>query len=135
VLLKIRGNAEAFDSIATALPQILGCTHSNLIHLSIQQCPLQLIRILLSELLTPFPNRFVSDFNAMIEHHLLNVPVAQGKSLIQLDAVADNFARKSMTRVYGQAGKLNAEPVRLFYIRVKLTMPSQVKPNPNQLFE
>jgi hypothetical protein len=68
-------------------------------------------------------DRFVSDFNATIEHYLLNVPVAQGKSLIQPDAVADNFARKSMTGVHGQAGKLNAEPVRLFYIRVKLTMP------------
>ena len=37
MLLEIRGNAETFDSIVTALPEILGCACSKLIHLLIQQ--------------------------------------------------------------------------------------------------
>lgn len=36
----IRGNAEALDSIATPLPQILGCSSSFMIHTAIQQRPL-----------------------------------------------------------------------------------------------
>jgi hypothetical protein len=37
VLLQIRGNAEALNSIVTALSQILGCPCSKLIHPLIQQ--------------------------------------------------------------------------------------------------
>jgi hypothetical protein len=37
VLLEVRGNAEAFNSIATSLPQILGCADSKLIHTLFQQ--------------------------------------------------------------------------------------------------
>lgn len=33
----IRGNAETFDSVATSLPQILGCSNSLIIHSIIQQ--------------------------------------------------------------------------------------------------
>jgi CRP-like cAMP-binding protein len=39
VLLKVSGNAETLDSIATALSQILGCPGSSLIHIIIQQRP------------------------------------------------------------------------------------------------
>jgi hypothetical protein len=37
VLLEVRGNAEAFDSLATSLPQISRCADSKLIHILIQQ--------------------------------------------------------------------------------------------------
>jgi len=42
VLLEVRGNAEAFNSIATSLPQILGCADSKLIHTLFQQRPFKL---------------------------------------------------------------------------------------------
>jgi hypothetical protein len=38
MLLKIRGNAQTLDSLATALAQILGCPDSSMIHCIIQQC-------------------------------------------------------------------------------------------------
>ena len=37
VLLKIRGNAEALDSLVIGLPQILGCPDFSMIHCIIQQ--------------------------------------------------------------------------------------------------
>ena len=47
--------------------------------------------------------------------------------------MANNFAGESMTRVHKQAGAINVEPVRLFYIRVKLTIPPQVRTNAEAL--
>ena len=83
----------------------------------------KLMGVLLSEFLAPLPDCFVGDFDPAIQHHLLDVPVAQGECVVQPDTVTNNFARKSMTGVHEQAGEITVEPVRLFYIRVKLTIP------------
>lgn len=61
----------------------------------------KLIGIPLSELLAPFPNRFIGDLNAPIEHHFLNVSVAQGKGVVEPNAVANDFTRESMTGIHG----------------------------------
>jgi DNA-binding LacI/PurR family transcriptional regulator len=55
----------------------------------------QLIGVLLPEFLAPFSNRFIRYFDAALEHHFLNIPVAQGKGVIKPDTVADNFALES----------------------------------------
>ncbi len=83
-----------------------------------------LIRILLSEFLTPFPNRFVGYFNGTIQHHFLDIPIAQRKGIMQPNAIANNFAGESMTGIHGQAGAIKVELVRLFYIQVNLTIPN-----------
>ena len=43
----------------------------------------KLVRVLLSEFLTPFPNRFIRHLDPAIQHHFLNVPVAQRKQYTQ----------------------------------------------------
>jgi hypothetical protein len=80
----------------------------------------QLIGVLLSELLTPFPNRLVGHFNPAIEHHFLNVPVAQRKGVIQPNAMANNFGGISMTGIHEQEVATKVEPVRLFGSVIKL---------------
>jgi hypothetical protein len=82
-----------------------------------------LIRVLLPELLTPIPNYFIGHLNAAIQHHFLNVPVAQRKGVIQPNTVTDNFAQKSMTGIHEQEVAIKVGPVRLFYSPVYLTMP------------
>jgi len=82
-----------------------------------------LIGGLLSEFLAPFPNRFISDFDSPVQHHFLDIPIAQGKRVIEPDTVTNNLRRESMTRVHGSAIVNGVEPVRLFYRWVKLTMP------------
>ncbi len=83
----------------------------------------KLIRILLPEFLTPFSNCFVSHLNSSIQHHFLNVSVAQGESVVEPDTVTDDFAGKTMPGVHGQPVANKVESGRLFYVRVKLTIP------------
>jgi hypothetical protein len=59
----------------------------------------QLIGVVLSKLLTLFPNRLISDFNPPVHHHFLDVPVTQRKLVIEPDTIANNFARESMPGV------------------------------------
>jgi hypothetical protein len=42
---------------------------------------------LLSELVAPFPDGLTGHPNPAIEHHLLDVSIAQGKSVIKSDTV------------------------------------------------
>jgi len=83
----------------------------------------ELIRILLSEFLAPLLNRFVSHFDAPIQHHFLDIPVAQGKGVIQPNTMANHFGRKSMTGIHEQEVATKVEPVRSFYSPVKVTIP------------
>ena len=81
-----------------------------------------LIGGLLSEFLAPFPNRFISDFDSPVQHHFLDIPIAQGKRVIEPDTVTNNFAGESMTGVHKEQVALTVEPVRLFCIPVNLTI-------------
>ena len=83
----------------------------------------QLIGVLLFKFLAPLPNRFIRHLDAAIEHHFLNIPIAQGKGVIEPDTVTNNFAGESMTGVHKEQVALTVEPVRLFYIPVNLTIP------------
>ncbi len=76
----------------------------------------KLICILLSEFLAPFPNRFVRHLNPAMQHHFLNVSVAQGESVVEPDTVTDDFAGKTMPGVHGQAVANKVESGRLFYV-------------------
>ncbi len=62
----------------------------------------KLIGVLLSEFLAPLPNRFGGDFDPAIQHHFLDIPIAQGERVIEPDTVANNFAGESMTGVHEQ---------------------------------
>ncbi len=64
-----------------------------------------LIRVLLPELAAPFSNGFVGYFDPTIEHYLFDVPIAERKRVIEPDAVADDFARKTVTRVQGRTDR------------------------------
>jgi hypothetical protein len=83
----------------------------------------QLIGVLLPEPLTPFSNRFVPYLDAAVQHHILAVPIAQGKEVVEPDTVTNDFARKAITEIHGQADASIVEAERLFYIPVNLTMP------------
>jgi len=63
----------------------------------------KLIGVLLSEFLTPFPNCFIRHLDPTIEHHFLDIPVAQGERVIEPNTVAGDFAGESMTGVQGSA--------------------------------
>ena len=77
----------------------------------------KLIGILLPEFLAPLPDRFVGDFDSAIQHHFLDIPVAQGERVIEPNAVAHNFAGESMTGVHEQAGEIRVEPVDILHSR------------------
>lgn len=53
----------------------------------------------LTKLAAPVADRFVGNTDAAIEHHLLNISVAEGEGVIQPDAVADDLGRKAVTVV------------------------------------
>ncbi len=76
----------------------------------------KLIGILLPEFLTPLSNRLIRYFDPAIQHHFLDIPVAQRKGVVEPDTVADNFAEEAMTGVHGQGVALRVRPVRLFYL-------------------
>jgi hypothetical protein len=38
----------------------------------------------------------------VIQHHFLNIPIAQGKSVVEPNAIANNLARKAMTGIHEQ---------------------------------
>ena len=59
----------------------------------------KLIGILLPELPAPFPNRLICHLNPAIQHHFLNVSVAQGEGVVEPDAVADDFGGETMAMV------------------------------------
>ena len=42
-----------------------------------------LIRVLLSKPMTPFPNRFIPHLDSAIEHHFFDVPLAEGKGVVE----------------------------------------------------
>jgi len=48
-----------------------------------------------------FPNRFIRHLNPPIQHHFLEVSVAQGKGVVEPNAVADDFAGEAITGVHG----------------------------------
>ncbi|MBD2080177.1 hypothetical protein H6G01_09740 [Leptolyngbya sp. FACHB-17] len=77
----------------------------------------------LPKLLAPFPNRFVRHRDAAVQHHLLDVPVAQGEGVVEPDTVADNFTGKLMAGIHGSGIVNRVQSVRLFYLCVKLIMP------------
>ena len=58
-----------------------------------------LVGVILGKLSGPVANGFISHFNAPIEHHLLDIAVAQGKSVVQPDTVANDFDGKPVTFV------------------------------------
>jgi hypothetical protein len=64
--------------------------------------------------------------NPAIQYHFLDIAIAQGKGVVEPDTVAHNFAGESMTVAYGSAIVNRVEPVRLFYLWVKLTYPDGV---------
>lgn len=43
----------------------------------------KLIRVLLSKPMTPFPNRFIPHLDSAIEHHFFDVPLAEGKGVVE----------------------------------------------------
>ena len=51
------------------------------------------------------------------------IAVAQGERVIEPDTIADDFGWESMTGIHKRKVANRAEAVRLFYIRVKLTIP------------
>ncbi len=67
---------------------------------SIRTLATHLIRVLLPKFLTPFPNRLVGYLNPTVQHHFLNVSVAQGKGVVEPDTVTDDFAGESVTGVH-----------------------------------
>ena len=85
--------------------------------------PTKLIGLLLPEFLAPLPHRFIGEFDAAIQHYLLNVPVAQRKGVVEPDTAANNFAGKFRTGVHEPGIMSEVEPGRLFYLWVKLTIP------------
>ena len=64
------------------------------------------MRRLLPKVLTPFPQRLVSHLAAPLQSHFLNVPVAQGKGVVELDAVTDACPGKTMTGVQESEGAI-----------------------------
>ncbi len=58
-----------------------------------------LVGIGLAKLLAPTPNRLIGNKDVMIEHHLLNVAVAQRKGKIQPNPVLDNLDRETVAMV------------------------------------
>ena len=76
-------------------------TTSSKCHLSAGLGPTatNLIGICLSELSAPFADGFIRHLNAPIEHHFLNVAVAQREGVVEPDAVANNLDGKSVVFV------------------------------------
>ena len=90
---------------------------------NVRTFPTKLIGLLLPEFLAPLPNRFIGDFDAAIQHYLLNVPLAQRKGVVEPDTAANNFAGEAMTGVHESGIVSEVEPGWLFYLWVKLTIP------------
>ena len=44
----------------------------------------------------------ISHLDSPIQHHFLNVAIAQGKGVLEPDTMANDFSRKAVTGVYGQ---------------------------------
>jgi hypothetical protein len=80
----------------------------------------KLVGVPLPKFLTPFPNRFVRQLDAPVQHHLFDIPVAQGKGVVKPDTITDDFARRAMTRVHEPEAANKVESVRLFYLSVNL---------------
>ena len=69
----------------------------------------QLIGIVLPELATPLADGFIGDVDAAFEQELLHVAVAQGETIVEPDAVADDLAGKAVIFVtLGVSGRSHA---------------------------
>lgn len=76
-----------------------------------------LIGVLLPKLVTPFPNGLVGYLNPAIQHHLLNVSLAQGKAVVEPDTVTNDFDGKTVTRIHGQ----NRQTRQILYLSLAQT--------------
>jgi len=85
----------------------------------------QLIGILLPEFLTPFSNRLIRHFNSAIEHHFLDVSVAQREGVVEPDTVTDDFGGKTVTGVHEPEGATSAGAVQFSFSKAKLTIPRE----------
>jgi len=56
----------------------------------------QFLRKVVTELVTPFADGFVGQLNAPVRHHFFHLPIAHGKTEIEPDNLADDFAREPM---------------------------------------
>ena len=63
--------------------------------------PTELIGIDLSKLEAPFPNCFVGNADAAIEHHFVDILEAKRKGVVQPDAVGDDLGGETMPLVTG----------------------------------
>jgi hypothetical protein len=72
---------------------------------NVRAVALKLTCILLFGFLAPFPNRFLRHLNPAIQHHFLNIAVAQGKCVVEPDTVTDDFRGKAVTRIHMQNEK------------------------------
>jgi hypothetical protein len=59
----------------------------------------QAFGVRLSELLAPFPNRFVANHDPALGHHFVDVAKTQAESKVQPHAVADDLGGKAMAFV------------------------------------
>jgi len=61
--------------------------------------PPELVRVLLAELPAPFTDGFVGNNHTTGEKQFLAITVAEGKTEVQPDGVADNLAREPVVFV------------------------------------
>ena len=95
LIVGIHGSPEvvllAFDSdydlIEMPLVSRLGATATNLIGIGLRK------------LFTPLADRFVGDLDASIEHHFLAIAKAEGKGVVEPDAVTNDLDGKSVVFV------------------------------------
>lgn len=64
-----------------------------------RQRRISLAKEVLSELLAPLSNAFITDADATVGHHLFHIPVTQGEGEVRPDAIADDFGGESVTVV------------------------------------
>ena len=65
-----------------------------------------LVRVDLSKFFAPLANRLVGHLNAAIEHHFLDIPIAQREGVGEPDAVTNDLDGKAMVLIadaYGLA--------------------------------
>jgi hypothetical protein len=72
-----------------------------------------------AELLAPFLNRFIRHWDAPLRHHLLDIPIAQGKANVQPYALLHNLDRETVPTISTLRRFHNAS----FSHFLKLTMP------------
>jgi len=78
--------------------------------------PLQFSGIVRPELLTPESYRFIRDDDSAFGEKILDIPEAQAETMVNLDGMADDFPRETMTVI--------ARPVVLHGTSVPVHCPS-----------